>query len=384
MTLKRLSAVALAISTALTLTACGSEAETAYGLANASNPLVQPSNTGNSNSNSNSNSNTNTSNADAADAIDNTSAGTGTNTGTTTNPAAPNTTGNSTSTSQNTAIVTETGTQTIATKLDPNLEVKSEDHTLNPSQARNSLISELSKAYDQKDAYGNSRFETVAGYKATLNNSTPKRRGDTFESTELGQGYRVLTLQETAKTNIDGKEYTGIREAQVKLYQGDYSMVLGTQTLSGQVSNGSDIKTIAQGELIVDRLKGTPTKLDKIAKQTGTFTYNGKAFSQGGDGTFTYTVDFIDESGHGKITGLSDKGTINLNQASIGSFTHQNYDSGDKPLSGHGIQGLAHFENGAKEGVYTLGFFGENAEEVAGFITEDGNKHTVGFGGKKQ
>lgn len=382
MKLQHLSAIALAVSTALTLTACGgSEADTARGLANASNPLVQPSNTGNSN--------TNTSNADAADAVDNT--GAGTNTGTTTNPAAPNTTGNSTNTSQNRPVTVETGTLTVAEsfgtsfRLTPSgvVNVVSEVINFTPDKTRNSLINELKTAYDTKDAYGNSRFETVQGYTATMDGKA-KRRHITFDSADLGSEYRDLTLTETAKSHIDGKEYTGSRTARVQLYQGEHSMVLGSQTLSGQISDGSTTKTLGQGEIVIDHLKGTPTTYEQLDPIKNTFNYKGKAFSQAGSGNFEYTIDFMDESGHGKITDLSDKGTINLNQASIGKLTHTNYDSGTPPLTSYGIQGLAHFENGAKDGVYTLGFFGPEVNEVAGFVTEDGDKHTVGFGGKKQ
>lgn len=382
MKLQHLSAVALAVSTALTLTACGgSEEKTALGLVNASNPLVQPSNTGNSN----------TSNADAADAIDNTGAGTNTSTDVVANPTAPNTTGNSTGTSQNRAITVETGTLTVASSFGTGIRLSTEAQglvvvpegiSLFADKTRNSIINELKTAYDTKDAYGNSRFETVANYQATMNGIN-KRRYNAYQPNELGNDYQDWRLTETAKTNIDGKEYTGTREARVQLYQGAHSMVLGSQTLSGQISDGTTTKTITQGDIVIDHLKGNPTPYGELETLTNTFTYNGKAFSQAGDGNFEYTIDFIDESGHGKITGLSDKGTINLNQASIGKVVHTNYDSGQPPLTGFGIQGLAHFENGAKDGVYTLGIFGPNAAEVAGFVTEDGDKHTVGFGGKR-
>lgn len=387
MTLKRLSAIALAISTALTLTACGgSEEKTAYGLVNASNPLVQPT----ANTSTTNTSNTNTS----------TNTGTNTSTDVVANPTAPNTTGNSTGTSQNRAITVETGTLTVASSFGTGIRLSTEAQglvvvpegiSLFADKTRNSIINELKTAYDTKDAYGNSRFETVANYQATMNginginnnNDINKRRYNAYQPDELGDGYQDRRLTETAKTNIDGKEYTGTREARVQLYQGAHSMVLGSQTLSGQISDGTTTKTITQGDIVIDHLKGNPTPYSELETLTNTFTYNGRAFSQAGGGNFEYTIDFIDESGHGKITGLSDKGTINLNQASIGKVVHTNYDSGNPPLTSFGIQGLAHFENGAKDGVYTLGIFGPNAAEVAGFVTEDGDKHTVGFGGKR-
>lgn len=372
MTLKRLSAIALAVSTTLTLTACGgSEADTARGLANAPNPLV------NNTSSTNTSNNTNTSNTSTTD---NTSTSTGTGTNDTTN-VTPNTTGNSINTTQNRPVVVETGTLTIASPLSDNKTITPETINFTADKTRNSLIQEMMTAYDTKDAYGNSRLETVAGYTATIN-GVNKRRNVAFQANELGanQGYNDLTLTEVAHTNIDGKRYEGERTARVQLYRGEHSMVLGSQTLSGRLSDGTTTKTLGQGEIVIDHIKGASTE---VLPSSSTFTYNGNAFSQAGGGNFTYTVDFVDQSGHGKITGLSDKGVINLNQASIGYMEHSNYDSGIPPLTTYGIRGLAHFENGAKDGIYTLGFFGENAEEVAGVVTEDGDKHTVGFGGKR-
>lgn len=374
MKLQHLSAIALAVSTALTLTACGSEAETAYGLANSSNPLVQPSNTGNSN----------TSNADAADAVNNTSAGTNTNTNNTTSPQGDS--GEFTTTTPFSYTIIPTAGDEYRKEM---------PKYYSAAKARDSLHNEVAKAYNQVDADGKSRFQTTEGYRATINGNT-YYSDDFIPITTLGNGYHSLDMNETMVTHIDGVRYTGERASRVKLYQQDHSLVLGRQTLSGQMSDGTTPKTLVETDLRIDNLKGKPTDPKEFANflaDRAYFTYKGQAFSKEGVGNLEYSVDFVDASGSGKITGLSDKGTINLNQANFVTLKHTNPDDGFIDLStgeavpnvinSIGISGKAHFANGAKDGTYTLGFFGPEAVEIAGFVIEN-NTNTVGFGGKKQ
>lgn len=297
--LQRISAITLAVSASLALSACGgSEPKFFSGLSGTtSTSTVGGGNTGN-------NANNNTSN--------NAGTSTGTNTGTGTDstgnnvPTAPSTNGTSTGTSQNRPITNQTDTHTAVSALtngniraEPTIVVKAEPLDFYASKARNSAIQAMITAYDQKDAYGNSRFETVEAYQGTINGTT-KRRNVKFASPELGQEYQDYTLTETAKTNIDGKTYSADRTARVQLYQGQHSMVIGTQTLSGQVSDGSTTKSLTEGELLIDHLKGNPTLHEEVnelaSRNSATFTYNGRAFSQAGAGNFTYTIDFVDQS----------------------------------------------------------------------------------------
>lgn len=374
MTLKRLSAIALAVSTALTLSACsGSESKTAYGLANASNPLVNKSNTTNA-------SNTNTNNADTSTNTDTSNTDTGNNT--------PQ--GNSSE-------------FTSTTPIDYSIFQKAGDDYRKEvpryyfaGKTRGSLHDELAKAYNQVDADGNSRFQTTEGYRATANGKTYYSTQSIPIASVVGNGYHAVNMNETSVTHIDGVRYTGERASTVKLYQQDHSLVLGRQTLSGQISDGTTPKTLTASDLRVDNLKGTPTdpkQFETLHNNKAYFTYKGQAFSKEGVGNLEYSVDFIDFSGSGKITGLSDKGTINLNQANFVTVKHTNPDdqvinltTGEpvpNVINSIGISGKAHFESGAKDGTYTLGFFGPEAVEIAGFVTENGH-NTVGFGGKKQ
>lgn len=366
MTLKRLSAIALAVSTTLTLTACGgSEADTARGLANASNPLIN-------------------------------------NTSSTTNTSTNTSTSTSTDTSSDDVPQGNASDFTTNTPFDPSIiqnagdEYKQEVPKLYfASRTRGSLHDELAQAYNQVDADGNSRFQTTESYRATVN-------GTTYRSTQaipiatIGNGYHAVNVNETSVTNIDGVRYTGERASTIKLYQQDHSLVLGRQTLSGQISDGTTPKTLTASDLHIDNLKGKPTDPKEFANflaDRAYFTYKGQAFSKEGVGDLEYSVDFVDRSGSGKITGLSDKGTINLNQANFVTIKHTNPDdrvidiSTGEPVPNEinavGIHGKAHFANGAKDGTYTLGFFGDGATEIAGFVTEN-NTNTVGFGGKKQ
>lgn len=271
-----------------------------------------------------------------------------------------------------------------------------------------SLLSDLSAEYGAKKADGTAKFEAMEGYRATITSpsatiTSPSgtinlRSMDVLNLDALGKGYQQQTLTETAVANIDGVQYTGNRTSRVRLYQQANSVVLGRQTLSGKLSNGSSTKILSQGALRIDQLKGIPTSAEDIAtlvsdRNASKYTYSGQAFSQGGTGTLTYSVDFYDRSGSGTITGLADKGTINLNQGRLGTVKHVNpdgevYDMKTKEKVGNeltaiGIQGVANFASGSADGTYTLGFFGPNAVEIAGIVTEN-NTNTVGFGGTKQ
>lgn len=246
------------------------------------------------------------------------------------------------------------------------------------------------------------KFEEPENYKMVLNNKTLRiygnERGVNLEP--LGNGYQSYDLTETGNYHIDGKKYEATRKSTVKLYQQQNSVVLGRQTMSGMLSSESGKSIgLSQGSLRIDHLKGTPTSKEQIQELivagNQKFSYVGKAFSQGDEqGEFHYTVDFTDNSGAGAITALN-KGVISLNQAKFKAITHKNPDDKvfdvsnpkeikpvDNDLSATGIQGVAYFEKDGKYGTYTLGFFGDNAAEIAGFVTED-NVNTVGFGGTK-
>lgn len=359
-----------------------------------------------------------------------------------------------------------------------------------------------------KDAYGK-EFNTTFSYHTNFTNNKTQAKSQTFNNAwgvgtltnVFDKGFQTYTMDETLETNIDGVKYTGERKGTIKIYQNDNSLVLGYQTLSGQMSDSSNPqnkKAIEKTDLRIDHLKGSPfkrpsedavkaaqedlkskseekskaeetlkeqqSKLEELKKQqtqanqtsgtnnSGTnsgstndikeqikeaedqtkkaqadfnnakaefdkadalvkkhakieeifkgedkkgiaggmqFSYKGQAFNQDSSGDLEYHINFNTLAGHGVITKLSG-GTINLNEADIQSIDHKNPDETVKFSEGTsnqtqllGIKGVAHFADNRPKGTYTLGIFGDYAEEVAGFVTED-NINTVGFGGKKQ
>lgn len=456
------SATALAVLTALTLTACGGRSgfdgpissttiwdRNQASTASATNNSTSPASTTNS-------TDTDTTNTTA----DNTD-----------QPAKPN---------------QDSDKFTTASSRPADSAIKSDTlpKQLHTSELRNDLHQKVS------DAYG-TRFDTTFRYNTTFTNQATQKRtesvknGFSIRTTGLGNDYQAYDMDETLETNIDGVKYTGERKSRVKLYQQDNSLVLGMQTLSGTIfdSNNTKKTDIKGSELRIDHLKGNPfvkptkdemksaiedrnskaevlstskialveekkqkTELEKLltstkADDTATklslrkeidaskkkiaelektlakteleyqravalvekndkideiftknggqeFSYKGKAFDKDSTGELAYHINFNTLAGHGEITNLS-TGKINLNEANIQTINHTNPDKNivfgegeSNQTSLLGIQGVAQFDNGRKDGKYTLGIFGDYAEEVAGFVTED-NVNTVGFGGKR-
>ncbi len=460
-----LAAISVAVLAAFGLTACGGSGGFDGGI---STTTIFDGNTANS-GNTGSTGNTNN------------SGGTG-NGGTTT--------GNNGSTNGNTDGTTEvdpgdTAFTTFAPnetdRTDPFYSLAGEDNGAAKSEITNSvrgnLHDELEKAYGQ-------RFDTTFIYNTTITDGNSPITGKThlvaqkLDYSQLGNGYQSYTMDERVQTEIDGTRYTGQRTSNLKLYQQDNSIVLGKQTLSGELSDGSNPVKIEKTNLRIDTIKGDsydpPTaeelkglqetrdnaekawedakqavadaeqavadatdakallaaqqklseaiiteaeaqiafdiavdRLDYgktafniwardpdniIARSLGVrneyidetknnkiFTYTGQAFNETSDGKLNYEINFNTRTGQGAITEL-DTGKINLNNASIGTVTHTNPDA--KSLRMLGIQGVAKFDDGRKDGTYTLGIFDNEATEIAGVVTEN-NINTVGFGGIK-
>lgn len=426
------SATALAVLTALTLTACGGRSgfdgpissttiwdRNQASTASATNNSTSPANTTNS-------TDTDTTNTTA----DNTD-----------QPAKPN---------------QDSDKFTTASSRPADSAIKSDTlpKQLHTSELRNDLHQKVS------DAYG-TRFDTTFRYNTTFTNQATQKRtepvknGFSIRTTGLGNDYQAYDMDETLETNIDGVKYTGERKSRVKLYQQDNSLVLGMQTLSGTIfdSNNTKKTDIKGNELRIDHLKGNPfiratkdemksaiedrnskikevaeieknikteqdpdkltelyqnlaetelkrdkaialvirnSKAERVFTENGgqEFSYKGKAFDKDSTGELAYHINFNTLAGHGEITNLGTS-KINLNEANIQTINHTNPDKNivfgegeSNQTSLLGIQGVAHFEDGRKDGKYTLGIFGDEAEEVAGFVTED-NVNTVGFGGKR-
>ncbi len=141
----------------------------------------------------------------------------------------------------------------------------------------------------------------------------------------------------------------------MKIYNQPYSVVIGVDVGTFEVKDYIGLDTATHGTI--------------PSVGTGTVAYTGFAFSKNQTGTLSYKVNFDTKTGQGEITGLAAHGKVDLNSASI---------------SGGTITGTA---NAAilGGGSYELGFFGPNAEEIAGKATGFGGTtdNDIGFAGKK-
>lgn len=163
-------------------------------------------------------------------------------------------------------------------------------------------------------------------------------------------------VNQISNINIEINSVTGI----MKLYQQPYSVVIATNL---------------GGTFEVNDYIGLETKTSAIPT-TGSATYTGKAFDRSADsGTLSYTVNFAARTGSGQITNLTTNHgatPINLNNGSI---------------SGGRISGTATGGSISGSGDYELKFFGPNAEEIAGKVTNIGGSgitnNDIGFAGKK-
>ena len=156
-----------------------------------------------------------------------------------------------------------------------------------------------------------------------------------------------------------------------------YSVVIGDYAGNISYNNrtGYIFSDDRNSSIVINGLKTDSQAIPSI----GSATYTGKAFNGTylrtydwdsheskesiKEGLLSYIIDFSKRTGSGEITGLGD--TIKLHSGIIQ----------DSNIS-------ASAEQGYKTGNYSLGFFGKNAEEVAGKVIFNG-KDTVGFGGQR-
>ena len=156
-----------------------------------------------------------------------------------------------------------------------------------------------------------------------------------------------------------------------------YSVVIGDY--AGNISYNNQTGYIfsdnRNSSIFIEGLKTDSHAIPSI----GSATYTGKAFNGTylntydwnsyeskesiKEGSLYYIIDFSKRTGSGEITGLGE--AIKLNSGTIK----------DSNIS-------ASAEQGYKTGNYSLGFFGKNAEEIAGKVIFNG-KDTVGFGGQR-
>lgn len=188
-----------------------------------------------------------------------------------------------------------------------------------------------------------------------------------------------VNTTQTLKGSSEGKSYYITENQKWRAYRQDYSVVAGFQATSG--STNLDGIDMGASDMFLSSIKGQATTEDKLPK-VGIYNYSGQAFTQNEtNGKLSYDVDFTNRTGKGEITNIHEAGKITLHEGTIRRDSHINQHLDNSTISGMAISSSATSEKRG-HGTYTLGFFGPNAEEIAG-IVEQNDTGLVGFGGKR-
>lgn len=172
----------------------------------------------------------------------------------------------------------------------------------------------------------------------------------------------------TARVKAGGDNYELISKGQAHIYRQNYSLIAGLSELERIEKDPSGIeRNLGVDDDSVDFVvKGSATK---ILPAAGKFSYAGIATDGEKQGALSYTVDFEKKNGKGEITGIGEN-SITLSEAPIKGFSHTN-EFDNTVIKGQGIEGSN----------YKLGFFGPNAEEIVGAVTQGTN--SIGFAGSR-
>lgn len=307
----------------LSLTACGGNSNSTPTQAT---PVVQPAtNTGN----------TNTNNANAGN----------TNTGTTT--TRPSTTTGTTNT--NTTTTTNQANQVTGTYV-----------VANPQDIREGLREDF-------------RASQISAITITVDGKAQ----NTIDLASLPNGISSKDALMNANFLVNNQAHTGTGRETVRILKQPNSVVIGTVDKGGRIS-GASINQTFPSETIADfdYFTGNATK---TLPNNGIVNYVGKSFDNDSEGTFNYNIDFGAKIGQGQV--VIDNKTATLHATRIGNITRS--EDNQVVFSGYGVgEGRV---SGNIVGDYHLGIFGNNAEEVAGYIDNDNDRQTdVGFAGSKK
>ena len=251
------------------------------------------------------------------------------------------------------------GSHSLSTDSTPTKDNK----VVSLSDQKEQVISELEGNYDVK----------VDNYSVKINGKT--YNSGNIDLSGLGEGIqRVSITEEATGTTVEGDKGKAVRNSILHIYQQPYSIVAGVEVKGGTVTAPGFRETLTAEDVSFDTVRGHATQ---TLPTSGKFNYVGEALSQEQTGRLDYTVDFAAKTGSGSISNIA--GGITLNEGRIGAMSHTNPDN--TLISGHGISSTARSNSGLS-GTYKLGFFGPNADEVAGVVTS--GHGDVAFGGKKQ
>lgn len=188
-----------------------------------------------------------------------------------------------------------------------------------------------------------------------------------FDVVPAQNKFQEVDTVTTARVKAGGDNYELISKGRAHIYRQNYSLVASLSELERIEKDPSGIERSLRADKDVDLVvKGSATK---ILPAAGKFSYAGIATDGEKQGALSYIVDFKEKTGKGQITGI-DKTDITLSEAPIKEFSHTN-EFDNTVIKGHGIEGSN----------YKLGFFGPNAEEIVGAVTQGTN--SIGFAGSR-
>ncbi|MDO5686912.1 MAG: hypothetical protein Q4G42_05980 [Neisseria sp.] len=207
-----------------------------------------------------------------------------------------------------------------------------------------------------------------------------------MDMSQLPNGLLEYAMKDVAYTLDSNPTITIPDGGTFKAYQQPYSITAVTYHDLGR-------GTLVRG------LSTDPSRLN-AATMGVSASYEGVAFNQWvNDGVFSYTVNFgadmAGSTGSGTITGLKGKpgdagydwGTLTLGSVN-GATSSWIYNIGGNKTSSFGSKWSDGklTGSGITNGLYYLGLFGPNAEEISGggTVEIDGKYHSFGAAGKKQ
>lgn len=202
----------------------------------------------------------------------------------------------------------------------------------------------------------------------------------------------TLVRYQSDQIGVGADKPSWLHEAPARIYKQPNSVIIGrdwdrsghSNTVSGDVTWVN-----MDGGLTMEYMYGNPTSNEAISNMGGAiFNYTGKAFDHDSEGEFSYEIDFFHGWGNGKIE--LDGHTITLEVARIGNDVFTDFNDA-YTFDGSGVRVgrvSGTYSHNLNERWYTLGIFGENAEEVAGYIDiiqEDGSgDNDILFGGSRK
>lgn len=242
-----------------------------------------------------------------------------------------------------------------------------------------------------------SEFEVRHGWHLIDAHIDGKRVSDPrIDINKLSNGLHTvdtLVRYQSDQLGVGADKPSWLHEAPVRIYKQPNSVIIGrgwdrtghSNTVSGDVTWWD-----MDHGLTMEYMYGTPLAQQKLSSGVGarTFHYTGTAFDHDSEGTFNYTIDFYRQRGDGTI--LLDGHTITLGYEPITNQVLSSFNNDVYVLEGFGVfaGGVSSTDPDWNGKSYQLVIFGENAEEVAGYIDVDEKGGTgdfdILFGGSRK